>query len=197
MYSYRKMSPEEKVEALKYRHLMGFPLHEPPHIEHDNPMYLITAATYEHRKILTPEARRVWLGRKLFEHLTSMRDCRVYAWVILLNHYHLLLRASLSALRIALGKVHNAASSSWNREDDAVGRRVWYRFADRAIRNERHFWATVNYLHANPVRHGLVAACDAWRCSSVHLYLEEHGEAVMLELMRAYPTLDYGKGWDI
>jgi REP element-mobilizing transposase RayT len=35
-------------------------------------------------------------------------------------------------------------------------RKVWYSFRDRAIRDERHTYHALNYLHFNAVKHGYV-----------------------------------------
>ena len=73
---------------------------------------------------------------------------------------------------------------------------MWYRFSDRFIRSARHHWATVNYIHHNPVKHGYVDRMTEWPWSSIHEYVEEHGKQHMLRMWRQYPIGDYGKGWD-
>ena len=36
------------------------------------------------------------------------------------------------------------------------------RIVERAMRSDRHFWATLNYAHHNPVHHGYVARWTDW-----------------------------------
>jgi REP element-mobilizing transposase RayT len=44
---------------------------------------------------------------------------------------------------------------------------VWHReYWDRYIRDQRHFQRTILYIHANPVKAGLVARAENWRWSS-------------------------------
>jgi len=64
------------------------------------------------------------------------------------------------------------------------------------MRNDAHFWATLNYVHHNPVHHGYVGRWQDWPFSSAREYLEEMGKSRAEELWREYPILDYGKGWD-
>ena len=40
------------------------------------------------------------------------------------------------------------------------GRKVFFRAVERAMRSDRRFWATLNYVHHNPVHHGLRRALD-------------------------------------
>ena len=76
------------------------------------------------------------------------------------------------------------------------GRKVWYRYSDRLIRSERHHWASVNYIHYNPVKHGYVKKATDWPWVSAHEYLEAHGREWLAQTWTAYPVKDYGKGWD-
>ena len=64
------------------------------------------------------------------------------------------------------------------------------------IRSERHFYATINYIHYNPVKHGWTSRADEWVCSSIWAYLETKGRDWLVDVWRRYPLKDYGKGWD-
>jgi putative transposase len=72
-------------------------------------------------------------------------------------------------------RVHGRTSRDWNQEERTQGRKVWYRYNDRAIRSEGHYYTTLNYIHYNPVKHGLVASPYDWTWSSVHWYRETKG----------------------
>ena len=74
--------------------------------------------------------------------------------------------------------------------------RDFHRAADRRIRSDEHFWATLNYVHHNPVRHGYVARWTDWPWSSAGEYLQATGRHEAARVWRAYSLLDYGAGWD-
>ncbi len=76
--------------------------------------------------------------------------------------------AQLEELRAQLGRMHGRTSRQWNLEDDSVGRKVWFNCIERFIRNERHYWATINYIHHNPVKHGFVEKWDLWLSAVPH-----------------------------
>jgi len=49
--------------------------------------------------------------------------------------------------------------------------RLWQgRFFDRALRTMKEYNETVEYIHLNPVRRGLVARPEEWKWSSVQEY---------------------------
>ena len=118
-------------------------------------------------------------------------------WVVVPTHYHLLTRpVSLSTLKEPLRRAHARIALELNRRHGTPGRQVWYRFTDRLIRSESHYYATLNYIHYNPIKHGYARNALSWSCSSVHWYVEHLGIEWLRECWRTYPPLDYGKDWD-
>lgn len=196
MYNYRRMTKDQQEDVVNNRKLIQHPLHEPPHFGQDATWYIITAACYEHRKIIATDTRLDEFRTLLIDGLQGELWVEVRAWVILPNHYHLLARLNIPQLRGWLHRLHNRTSTVWNREDGKPGRRVWYRFADRAIRNEGHYYATINYIHANPIRHGYAGDAEAWPWSSYRWHKDYYGVERLEELRREYPIDHYGEGWD-
>ncbi len=196
MYEYRKMTPEQRAAVLAERKARGYPLHEPPHFEEGVNTYMLTGVCFEHRKILTSASRLEEFSQALICGIKKAISAKVYAWVVLPNHYHVLAEVDLTVFRAWIGRLHNGKSTQWNREDDRPGRTVWYRFSDRKIRSDNHFYASINYIHFNPVRHDCVEKAGDWPWSSLHEYLEHAGKETLAEWWRKYPIYDYGKGWD-
>ncbi|HEX8011929.1 MAG TPA: transposase [Casimicrobiaceae bacterium] len=54
------------------------------------------------------------------------------------------------------------------------GARLWRAFDERLLRDEAEVQQQVDYIHADPVRHGLVRSPRKWPYSSLHAYIE-HG----------------------
>ena len=197
MYDYRKMNLEQRQAVVSRRQRAGQPWHRLEHRAHESQTYLITGACFEHRAILQTDSRRDEFNFKLLNTLHSLPDCELFAWCVLPNHYHFLARLDLESLVPAVRRLHNGTATQWNREDNAVGRKVWFSYCDRAMRSERHFWVTMNYIHANPVKHGYVKRAAQWTWSSVHEYFACWGRETLQEIWRAYPVLDYGRDWDV
>ena len=65
-------------------------------------------------------------------------------------------------------------------------RGIWQkRFWEHQIRDEKDLQRHINYIHYNPVKHGLVKDIDNWPWSTYHKYIESgyYGE-VDLEKMQ-------------
>jgi putative transposase len=196
MYAYRDMTSVEQKQILQTRREQGFPLHAPPHSYGVAGEYLITTACYEHRHVFTQPEELSWLEAEMLEGLTE-GDILLSAWVFLPNHYHLLITTEdLAALSEVLRLLYSRIATTINGRQNQRGRRVWYRYMDRKMRSERHRFASINYIHYNPVKHGYVERMRDWPWSSIQEYLESQGEEWLFETWRSYPLKGYGKGWD-
>jgi len=196
MYEYRKLTPEERKKVVEERIARGYPPHRPPHPHDAETFYLLTAACYEHKPIIhSPERRQSLLDQLFAEFIAAGMEIR--AWVVLQNHYHLLTYVTdFEQLQGVFQQIHGSTAYTWNGEDNARGRKVWYRYTDRMIRSERHYYTTLNYIHYNPVKHGVADSPYDWTWSSVHWYLEHEGREWLRDAWVRYPVRDYGKGWD-
>lgn len=193
-YLWRKLTPERREAWLAYRKLLKRPWHCPPHFDQGAIFYHLTGACFEHRSHIGHSDSRL---ASFCESLIAAFDDPPAAWCVLPNHYHVLVRCrDLKATTKALGRFHGRLSYGWNGEEGTRGRQVWHSVSDRGMRNPDHFWATVNYIHHNPVKHGYVSKWEDWPFSSAPDFLAEMGREGALEIWRRYPILDYGKGWD-
>lgn len=196
-YEYRRMTPEQREEVVRLRATRGYPLHAPPHPLNEKTYYLLTAANFEHRHLMASAERRAEFQKFILEKFQEA-GVEINAWVFLANHYHLLTYVPIfPKLSLLFNRLHGATSHQWNLEDNQVGRKVWYKFNDRMIRSEGHYFTTLNYIHYNPVRHGYTKRMDEWEWSSFHWYLEEMGRDWLVEIWKKYPLKNYGDKWDV
>jgi putative transposase len=194
MYRWRHMTPEQRAEALNERRQHRRPWHGPPHYDSGG-SYLITAACYEHRPVIGRNPAR--LAEFEAELLGAMFGAKIFGWVVLPNHYQILVHPpDLHALFVSLGQLHGRTSHKWNGEEDCRRRKVWHRAAETVMKSERHFWATLNYVLHNPVRHGYVGHWQDWPFSSAAQYLADVPRDEAERRWREYPILDFGADWD-
>lgn len=196
MYDYRRMTAEQRRAIVDLRRSRGFPLHKPPHKDYGEGWYLISAATYEHRPYFTLPTELTALVTRLHEALRQS-EINLAGWVVMPNHYHLL--ASLTRTSVAgrvLGPVHGRSGFYANQRDSTPGRRVWYKYSDRMIRSERHYWTSLHYIIFNPVKHGYASAIGEWPWSCYHELVASQREEWVDDLQREYPLREYGRGWD-
>ncbi len=156
MYNWRELSEKQRDEVMEYRRIQRLPMHSPPHFDTDETrQFIFTAANYEHKHIIGKSAERMFECARALLAICSALDVLVYAWCLLPNHYHILLKTNrIKELRQEIGRFNGKSSFKWNGEDDARGRKVWHNCFERKMRSERHFYASLNYVLNNAVHHG-------------------------------------------
>ena len=197
-YLWRQLNQKQRGELLAWRKDRRHPWHSPPHRPNFGHLhFLVSAACYEHHHYIGHSLERMDAFSCDLLALFTAHANQTYAWCVLPNHYHALVEApDIKLLLHELGQFHGRTSHAWNGEEKARGRKVFFRAVERAMRSERHYWATLNYVHHNPVRHGYVERWTDWRWSSATEYLAQTGMEEAKRIWRDHPLLDYGKDWD-
>lgn len=196
-YRWRKMAPSQREEVLEDRKRRDVPWHSPPHYSNDSGLYMITAACFEHQPIIGYSVERMAeFERELIDMM--QRVCRaVFAWNVLPNHYHTLVHTQdVKTLLRGLGRLHGRTSFQWNGSENCRGRNTWFNAAETAMKSERHFWASLNYVLHNAVHHGYADRWQDWPYSNAAQYLADVGREEAMRRWYEYPVLDYGKDWD-
>jgi len=167
--------------------------HHPPHIYLSDTCYIITAATLHHAPFLASEAAKTYV-RDSLRSLVVKFGIKLYAWVVLDDHYHLLLKTHRGEdLPRFVGRLHGSCSHRINLLDGKVGRQVWHNYWDTCIRTERDFWVRFNYIHYNPVKHGYVQHMEDWLFSSYRHYLKEKGRDWLYDCWLNHPVTEFAE----
>jgi len=131
----------------------------------------------------------------LLKEIVLNLDIMLHAWVILREHYHVLLTVGDDERMISrfVQAFHSKSAIELNKLDGTPGRKVWYQYWDRFPRGEEHFWTIVNYIHYNPIKHGYIRPRDG----SVHvegrfIRIAQDGLPDVHATLRLYPFSSYG-----
>jgi len=165
--------------------------HRPPHLYLDHTFYAITGSVLHGKAFLRPNRAKELLHKKMAELIL---ECQLlcYAWVILDDHYHMLIKTRIGRdLPQLMRRLHAITSLRMNRQQGCPGRQVWYSYWDTCMRHERDIWTHFNYIHNNPVKHGYVRNLADWPCSSYGHYLATKGEEWLMDVWERYPVVDH------
>jgi len=80
----------------------------------------------------------------------------VYAWVLMPNHYHLLIKTKNQPLADNMRKLLTGYAVNFNRRHKRVGHLFQNRYKSIVCQEENYLRELVRYLHLNPLRAGLV-----------------------------------------
>lgn len=83
-----------------------------------------------------------------------------FAWALMPNHVHLLLRSNGGGLTLLMHKLLTGYGVYFNRRHNRVGYVFQDRFKSILCDEQMHFRKLVRYIHLNPIRGGLVK--DIW-----------------------------------
>ncbi|MFZ6722822.1 REP-associated tyrosine transposase [Undibacterium sp. Ji49W] len=147
--------------------------------------YFFTVTSLRRRPVLTQPALRQAL-RIAIQQTRISHPFDIDAWVLLPEHLHCIwtlppddanfsLRWSMikrlvsQACAAELGMPVTSTSGTARREAGLWQRRFW----EHQIRDDDDFARHVDYIHWNPVKHGLVSRAGDWPYSTFHRYVEQ------------------------
>src|SRR6185369_4329424 len=120
--------------------------------------------------------------RKVLDEVRSTRPFHINAMVVLPEHLHAIWtlpegdadysarwRSVKAGFVIALRREGFASRPNMKGEHAVWQRRFW----EHQIRNDDDMARHVDYVHINPVKHGLVKRVSDWRWSTFHRYVRE------------------------
>lgn len=131
--------------------------------------YIVAAGTYEKAHYFRGKERLAVLQRGILK-LAAQYGWRLEAWAVFSNHYHFVAHSPPSeqakSLPRMLAELHQKTAKWVNRLDGKVNRKVWHNFWETRLTYQRSYLARLNYVHNNPVRHGLVLVANHYPWSS-------------------------------
>ena len=142
--------------------------HSPKHWTSEAGAYMVTGGTYL-RAHHFGGADRLTLLRDTLLQLARDYEWELQAWAVFSNHYHFIALSPerSSRLRSMIQRLHAATAVAVNRLDGSPGRKVWFQYWDTLLTYPKSYLARLNYVHNNPVHHGIVKlATDYEWCSA-------------------------------
>jgi putative transposase len=129
--------------------------------------HFITFSCYHRRPMFTTEAIRR-LFESALERVRRNFYLRVYAYVVMPEHIHLLVsEPQRGPLADALKSLKQSISRRLISNDDHFWQKRYYDFN---IRNHPQFVEKIRYIHRNPVNRGLCERPEDWEWSSFRHY---------------------------
>jgi putative transposase len=148
--------------------------HAPAHLFVPGAAYMITARTYGESRLFDAPEKLDYLQGVLFGEASTF-GWQLQAWAVLANHYHLVALAPEDAksLQPMIRAIHSRTAIWINKRDGVQGRKVWFQYRDTCLTYEKSYLARLHYVHANPVKHGLVKLAEQYRWCSMAWFLEQ------------------------
>ena len=114
----------------------------------------------EKRKIFEDDKDRDQFIKRLGDILTEA-ETPIYAWVLIPNHVHLLLKTGLTPIAIIMSRLLTGYAGYFNRRHRRHGHLFQNRYKSILCQEEPYFRELVRYIHLNPLRAKLVRELKA------------------------------------
>ncbi len=136
----------------------------------------ITSVTYKRERIFShPEnCDLLW---KVTREVQKNKPFDLLAYVVMPDHFHWLIvlpesRPNFSEIMQKIKWTFTLEYKQMHKINDPV--KIWQRgFWDHVIRNEDDLAKHLDYIHWNPVKHGLAEKPEGWRESSFSSWIEK------------------------
>ena len=164
--------------------------HRPPHINQDEVIYFLTVRCFHGGSYFQDKQSLVL---KIINLIVQRFDYGIYAWVILNNHFHLLLKVKKDFAKF-IQNLNGRISFEINKLDRSRGRQIVYQYWDHCITSEADFWKHFNYIHHNPVKHGYCqneTEVFGYPFSSARQWVNIKGKEWVDSCFEMYPIIDF------
>lgn len=93
---------------------------------------------------------------------------KIHAFVLMINHYHLLISDLDNDLSGAMMYFNRETSRSISKSSDRINQTYGNRFFRSLIETERHYLCVYKYIYQNPIRAGLSLKAEEYPFSTLH-----------------------------
>ena len=113
--------------------------------------------------------------RGLLFHMVYYKDelgtlqpprCIIYAYCLMTNHVHLLIRETEESLATVIKRISVAYALYYNNKYQRAGHLFQNRFRSEPVNDPAYFITLLRYIHQNPVAAGITKSVDAYMWSS-------------------------------
>ncbi len=130
-----------------------------PRLDVPGLVHHVMARGIEGREIFRDDRDRETFLERLGEVATAA-GARVYAWCLLPNHFHLLVRPEDRPLSWVMRRVMTGHAVRFNLRHERKGHVFQNRYKSIVVEEEPYFLELVRYIHLNAVRAGLVESLE-------------------------------------
>lgn len=137
----------------------------PLRIQYAGAVYHLTARGNERKPIVRDDKDR-WLFLRVLQDTVESYGILIHSWVLMDNHYHLLVETPESNLSLALRHLNGVYTQRFNRRHNRYGHLFQGRYKSILVHKDSYLKELCRYVVLNPFRAGMVKHPREWAWSS-------------------------------
>ncbi len=140
-------------------HWLCYDMPRGPRLDAPGALHHVIARGIDRGALFTDDGDRA----DFLDRLAALLACsgtRLYAWALIPNHFHLLLRTGTAPLSSVLRRLLTGYAVRFNRRHHRVGHLFQNRFKSILVEDDPYLLALVRYIHLNPLRARLVESLE-------------------------------------
>lgn len=156
-----------------------------PRLDIEGALHHVMVRGIERRKIFLSDEDRTDLVRRIGQ-IVPKSGAKIYAWSLLPNHFHILIRTGHLPLSSIMRKILTGYAVSFNHRHKRAGHLFQNRYKSILVEEEPYLLELVRYIHLNPVRAKMVEKID-----QLDIYAWSGHAALMGKQDNSWQDLDY------
>lgn len=156
---------------------------------HTSYIHVITQGINREKIFIKDKYKNEYL-KLLKNELKEKNDIQLLAYCIMDNHTHLLVyNEDIKKWSKIMNKVNTSYGIYYNKNENRVGYVFRDRYYVQPIRDEKHLYTALAYIHKNPIKANLVECMDEYKYSSYLKYKNKNVSEKCVHLL--FHTLEY------
>jgi len=157
------------------------------------------------REYIFKNKRNKKLLLDLFEKYIEVFNYQVLGYVVMDNHYHIILRTMGEGLSKVMQRINTEFARTYNRENKRTGHVFEKRYKGILVKDDSYLLSLLRYVHQNPVKAKICKKVSDYKWSSDFLYRKNRVKGcVSIEFIlnmfssdRKKAILEYSKFMDV
>lgn len=151
-------------------------------IEYEGAIYHVIQRGNNKEFIFNKDEDKEILLNDIFEKKNGM-GVRLISYVIMSNHFHLVLQTMSEPLSRFMHRINNKYSKYYNKQYCKSGHVFEGRYKSIPVQNENYLLTLIRYVHQNPQRAGICENIQDYMWSSDYCYRNNINEHVDIEIL--------------
>ena len=157
---------------------MGRPWRE----EYKGGIYHVIARGNNKEYIFKESIDKGYFLKQLKEHSEGF-EYRVYGYVLMDNHYHIIIQTHNKKLQEIMHQINNKYSKYFNYRYKRVGHVFQGRYKAVLVQDERYMLALLRYIHQNPIKAHICDSMEKYKWSSDVFYRNNMNNFIQIDMI--------------